>query len=427
MYFSLKNNDPDKDTLIILRYYISKNEGRFVYSTGLNINPKDWSKENKTAKNSRGRTDLSSINRTLSKYATFLEKTLNNFELNEIGPTRQLLKDAFNREFKKESSLDNNFKYFTDFVTDFIKNAPKLTNRNTNRKYSASNIKHYSKVNLRLIEFEKYRGSKILMDKFNINMYDELLNYLNTKGYAKNTIGSFVKSIKVFLRKAEEFGHEVHKDYKDNNFTVLKEDSISLALRLDEIELIFKHDFSENKRLENTRDISIIGLWTGLRVSDLLNLQEINPNEKFIEVQPQKTKNSSGVKVVIPLHQNIIEVIKQRGMPRRISDVKFNLYFKEVCFEVGLTDEVKGSLLIKDEEKDIYRKKIGVYEKYKLVSSHTCRRSFATNFYLMGLPALTIMAITGHTTEKSFLAYIKVTPKEHAEKMLDLMNEYYKK
>ena len=143
-------------------------------------------------------------------------------------------------------------------------------------------------------------------------------------------------------------------------------------------------------------------------------------------MQPQKTKNSSGVKVVIPLHQNIIEIIKQRGMPRRISDVKFNLYFKEVCFEVGLTDEVKGSLLIKDEKKDIYRKKLGVYEKYKLVSSHTCRRSFATNFYLMGLPALTIMAITGHTTEKSFLAYIKVTPKEHAEKMLALMNEYYK-
>ena len=426
MYFSLKNNDPDKDTLIILRYYISKNEGRFVYSTGLNINPKDWSKENKTAKNSRGRTDLSSINRTLSKYATILEKTLNNFELNEIEPTRQLLKDAFNREFKKESSSDNSFKYFTDFVTDFIKNAPKLTNRNTNRKYSASDIKHYNKVNLRLIEFEKYRGSKILMNKFNISMYDELLNYLNTKGYAKNTIGSFVKYIKVFLRKAEEFGYEVHKDYKESNFSVLKEDIISLALRLDEIELIFKHDFSENKRLENTRDIAIIGLWTGLRVSDFLNLPEINPNEKFIEVQPQKTKNSSGVKVVIPLHQNIIEVIKQRGMPRRISDVKFNLYFKEVCFEVGLTDEVKGSLLIKDEKKDIYRKKIGVYEKYKLVSSHTCRRSFATNFYLMGLPALTITAITGHTTEKSFLAYIKVTPKEHAEKMLDLMNEYYK-
>ena len=27
------------------------------------------------------------------------------------------------------------------------------------------------------------------------------------------------------------------------------------------------------------------------------------------------------------------------------------------------------------------------------------------------------MAITGHKTEKAFLKYIKVTPKEHAEKM----------
>lgn len=29
--------------------------------------------------------------------------------------------------------------------------------------------------------------------------------------------------------------------------------------------------------------------------------------------------------------------------------------------------------------------------------------------------ALSIMKITGHTTERNFLKYIKVTPKEHAE------------
>ena len=55
------------------------------------------------------------------------------------------------------------------------------------------------------------------------------------------------------------------------------------------------------------------------------------------------------------------------------------------------------------------------HKKFELVSSHTARRSFATNLYKSGFPAISIMQITGHRTETAFLKYIKVTPKEHAK------------
>jgi integrase len=55
--------------------------------------------------------------------------------------------------------------------------------------------------------------------------------------------------------------------------------------------------------------------------------------------------------------------------------------------------------------------------KWKMVTTHTARRSFATNLYKQDFPSLGIMAITGHKTEASFLKYIKVTPREHAEKL----------
>ena len=55
--------------------------------------------------------------------------------------------------------------------------------------------------------------------------------------------------------------------------------------------------------------------------------------------------------------------------------------------------------------------------KHTLVSSHTARCSFATNMYLDDFPAISIMAITGHKTESAFMKYIRVTPKEHAEKL----------
>lgn len=54
------------------------------------------------------------------------------------------------------------------------------------------------------------------------------------------------------------------------------------------------------------------------------------------------------------------------------------------------------------------------YEKCDMVTSHTARRSFATNAYRAGIPSLSIMQITGHTTESSFMRYIRVSKEENA-------------
>ena len=55
-----------------------------------------------------------------------------------------------------------------------------------------------------------------------------------------------------------------------------------------------------------------------------------------------------------------------------------------------------------------------VYKKYELISAHCGRRSFATNAYKDKLPAISIMKITGHTSEKAFLGYIRISQEENA-------------
>ena len=57
------------------------------------------------------------------------------------------------------------------------------------------------------------------------------------------------------------------------------------------------------------------------------------------------------------------------------------------------------------------------------MSSHTCRRSFATNMYLRGIDVFLIMKMTGHKTEKQFYEYIKIDAKESADKFLDQFNQ----
>jgi integrase len=59
------------------------------------------------------------------------------------------------------------------------------------------------------------------------------------------------------------------------------------------------------------------------------------------------------------------------------------------------------------------------YKKHQLISTHTARRSFATNLYKTSFPAISIMQITGHKTEQAFLKYIKVTPDEHARMLIE--------
>lgn len=54
-------------------------------------------------------------------------------------------------------------------------------------------------------------------------------------------------------------------------------------------------------------------------------------------------------------------------------------------------------------------------EKCYLISSHACRRSFATNFYGdKNYTTPQLMAITGHTTEGQFLNYIGKTADDWA-------------
>lgn len=129
----------------------------------------------------------------------------------------------------------------------------------------------------------------------------------------------------------------------------------------------------------------------------------------MIEIKQYKTKD----KVVIPLHPMVGTILnKYHGnLPNNISNQKFNDYIKEACKIAGINESVSKSIT----KGGINRSKN--YKKWELVSSHTARRSFATNLYKSGFPTISIMAITGHKTEKAFLTYIRVTPEEHARKL----------
>lgn len=80
-----------------------------------------------------------------------------------------------------------------------------------------------------------------------------------------------------------------------------------------------------------------------------------------------------------------------------------------------INQPIKGKLLQEtDVDSKKYRKKEGIYEKWKLVSSHIGRRSFATNHFGI-IPISFMMNIKGHSTEREFLNYIGKSSKAIAK------------
>jgi integrase len=188
-----------------------------------------------------------------------------------------------------------------------------------------------------------------------------------------------------------------------------------ITLSFDELDTILKTTY-EREALENARDWLVIGCYTGQRVSDLLKLSqeniELHDGRQFIVLTQQKTKK----RVLIPLYHVVQSILEKRGgaFPYAISDQRFNEYIKEVCKLAGLTEETSGAMMNKETE----RKTKGTYKKWELVTSHICRRSFATNFYGT-IPTPLLKAVTGHSTEAMFLEYIGKSATDNLAYQLD--------
>jgi len=153
----------------------------------------------------------------------------------------------------------------------------------------------------------------------------------------------------------------------------------------------------------------IIGAYTGLRVSDFNNLNDVNIGGRYLTITAKKT----GQKIITPINSRARELIDTVDVFAPLSDQFINRAIKEIARAAGIVEPVEVVKYIAG------RRVHNVFEKWELISSHTARRSFATNAYKAGVPTIAIMKITGHTTEKSFLRYIKISKEENAELMAE--------
>ena len=425
--FLLKDSRATGSTLVYLVYRYGST--RFKYSTAQNIEPYQWDTtrqrayvDPKVIRSKRDRETNETINAHLERHRSALVRVLNAMQLGgvllENEPIKQHLDNELGR-VKKEKPVkagadDAKPGTFLGYLDQFVKDSETGKRLNSkSQRYAPITLKGFTKLKRTLERYSKETGRGINYDQFTIEYYHELKSWLTGKGLCLNYIGALLKDLKLTLKQSYQEGFHQNIVFQHSDFKRLVEEVDNVYLTEQELIRLYNLDLKKSARLDRVRDLFLIGCYTGLRFSDFSELRPENITHEG-RVLTRKTQKTGG-RVSIPLNVNALAILKKHeGIPpKAITNQRMNMYVKELCQRAGILELVEVS-----RTKGGFRD-TRTLEKWELVTTHTARRSFATNAFLVGIPVIAIMKITGHKSETVFMKYIKVTTEQNAVMLLD--------
>ena len=401
--FILKEPNSNKETLVYLAYNYQYK--RFKYSTGEKINPKFWNPDTHRAKGTKQFPQHPEFNARLDVLENGINTAFRKLLNDGVQPTNPILKKAF-LQIVDGNVLQSDKTTLFKFMEDYILECEHLKSHSTIKAYRTT-LRH-------LKEYAEAYNKSLDFDSITLEFYNQYTSYLTHKcNLSLNTVGKHIKILKIFLNEATDRGLNQNMDFKKRKFKARKEDSENIYLTVEELKKMESIDFSASPRLDKVRDLFLVGCYTGLRFSDFTQIkpENIDYKKSILKIRTQKT----GQRVSVPLHPTVKLILKKydNELPKAYTNQLMNRYLKEVASVSGLkqmiqTTITKGGKVQKNN-----------CPKYELVTTHTARRSFATNLYLADVPSISIMKITGHKTERSFMQYIKISQEQNADKLLN--------
>lgn len=399
---------------IYARYSIDR-KTVFKRKTGFVINSKDWS--DTYALPIQKNQELKAIKSKLDKLASFINDAYNvdiskGIEFNGDWLQHQI--DLFNNKTPLVE-LD----VLTTYIQKYIDEAPFKQNAKKELGLSKGRIQNLKLFKNTIVRYEtdKLKKKSILIKEIDLRFVERYKMWLFGLGYSTNYVGKNIANVRTICLDASKNDIETSPQIKNiKGISESREPEDIVVLSEDEQEDI-KNAPLLREALINARKWLLLGCLIGQRGNDLLGITAKNITEiggtKIIELKQQKT----GKLVAIPLLPRAVEIIED-GMPYKISLVHFNEHIKDVCEAAKLYTPTKGRKKIKFNQPTVK----GIYPKHEVISSHICRRSFATNYYGQ-IPTPVLIGITGHGSERMFLSYIGKTTYDNAHQMI----EYFSK
>lgn len=397
--------------------YIRFTNGRdcqFEIKTGIFIPNSDYLKEGKTRRVAAF-SNQQEVQTKLSKLESHVVECLNRTSTYNKAWLKGII-DEFNGIVIQP---ENECSLLIDMIDKYcIHILNSVTDKRTN-----GTVKSYKVTRARLVEYQKFIKHNVKVENAGIEFKNDFIAWCrNVQKYSPATFIKSIRQIRTVVKYAKRIGYKTNDSLFNNEEKLDDSKTKRLGIKpvfvtSEEIDRLF--EFKGTESLQNARDWFLISCWTGCRVSDLMGLSMDNVFKTIQgETAIRYTQKKTGATVITPFHPHVGSILKKHnGFPRPISDQKYNSYIKEVCRLVGINQIISGSR----NNPVTKRKESGEFPKYELITSHTGRRSFASNHYGK-FPIEMLMLVTGHKTVKQFLEYVGENPQEH----ISTLNQYYR-
>ena len=377
---------------------------RIEFTTGYRIDAAKWDSDKQRVRNgcsNKLKQPASEINASLLGYYTEVQEIFKKFEVEEIMPTPEQIKEAFNalhkpiEEVKQRKSTPNAFyKAFDEFVRDCGRQ----------NDWTDSTYEKFSAVKNHLMNFR----TELTFDFFDEKGLNDYVTYLrDVKEMRNSTIGKQLSFLKWFLRWAFKKGLHQNNAYDSYKPKLKSTQKKIIFLTWEELNKLRELEIPAAKQaLDRVRDVFLFQCFTGLRYSDVFNLRRSDIKGDHIEVTTVKTSDS----LIIELNKHskaILDKYKDvafeddKVLPV-ITNQKMNDYLKELAELACIDEPVRQTYYRGNERID------EVTPKYALLGTHAGRRTFICNALALGIPPQVVMKWTGHSDYKAMKPYIDI-------------------
>ena len=352
----------------------------------------------------------------MTRSYTLIQDIFKEFELQELMPTTEQLKDVYTSRTKVEDPKSEELihqKTFWEIYDEFTEENGKLSN------WTKATFEKFAAQRNHLHDF----NHNISFDDFTEEGLNDYMDFLGNKLEMRNsTVLKQIGFLKWFLRWSIKKGFHQNAAYETFKPKLKKPDKPIIFLTRKEQEQLRDYQIPDSKQyLERVRDVFAFCCFTGLRYSDVYNLRRSDIKDDHIEITTIKTTDH--LKIELNKHSRSI-LDKYKDVPFKddkvlpvISNQKMNDYLKELCELAGIDAPVHITYYCGQERIDEIR------PKYEVMGTHAARRTFICNAILLGIPATVIMKWTGHSDYKAMKPYIDVADETKASAMskFDLM------
>ena len=292
-----------------------------------------------------------------------------------------------------------------------------------------STIKKLKVIQNRLKAFEGDTKTTTYLQEVNNDFKQRFKDWSDKKNYHINT---YIKTIKVFSTVCKHAKSKHGIVLHPHTFEITKgkemeyRKSLNIYLNFAELKKIQNKNITDEK-LSIAKDWLLISCYTAQRVSDFMrfsvnDIVEMD-NEKFLDINQDKTDtpvlvylNDIVLNIMVKYNGNFPPLFNENS--KDVNEITYNKLVKRVCKQSGITNLVTSQI----KNKKTNRVEVLTLEKYKFVSSHIGRRSYATNYYGK-IDTSLLMGATGHKTEKQFLVYVGSAPKQNAKALAMAMRK----